>query len=70
LVKESSVLPSEEQLEKRLLSVIWRHSGVAMLFAEFVAGSNVVSPMAGQAGLSAARFLIYDSIGSLTWSGS
>jgi membrane protein DedA with SNARE-associated domain len=41
-----------------------------MLFAKFVVGSNVVSLLAGQAGLSAARFLIYDSIGSLTWSGS
>jgi hypothetical protein len=41
-----------------------------MLFAKFVVGSNVVSLLAGQAGLSAARFVIYDSIGSLTWSGS
>jgi membrane protein DedA with SNARE-associated domain len=56
--------------KNRVLSVIWRHSGAAMLFAKFVAGSNVVSLLAGQAGLSAARFLIYDSIGSLTWSGS
>ena len=54
----------------RVLSLIWRHSGAAMLFAKFVVGSNVVSLLAGQAGLSAARFLIYDSIGSLTWSGS
>jgi len=56
--------------KNRVLSLIWRHSGAAMLFAKFVVGSNVVSLMAGQAGLSAARFLIYDSIGSLTWSGS
>jgi len=56
--------------KKRVLSVIWRHSGAAMLFAKFVLGSNVVSLLAGQAGLSAGRFLIYDSIGSLTWSGS
>jgi membrane protein DedA with SNARE-associated domain len=53
-----------------VLSLVCRHSGVAMLFAKFVVGSNVVSLLAGQAGLSAARFLIYDSIGSLTWSGS
>jgi membrane protein DedA with SNARE-associated domain len=53
----------------RVLSFIWRHSGATMLFAKFVVGSNVVSLLAGQAGLSAARFLIYDSIGSLTWSG-
>jgi membrane protein DedA with SNARE-associated domain len=56
--------------KNRVLSLIWRHSGASMLLAKFVVGSNVVSLLAGQAGLSAARFLIYDSIGSLTWSGS
>jgi len=56
--------------KNRVLSLIWRHSGASMLLAKFVVGSNVVSILAGQAGLSAARFLIYDSIGSLTWSGS
>jgi membrane protein DedA with SNARE-associated domain len=54
----------------RVLSLIWRHSGATMLFAKFIVGSNMVSLVAGQAGLSAVRFLIYDSIGSLTWSGS
>jgi hypothetical protein len=54
----------------RVWSLIWRHSGATMLFAKFIVGSNVVSLLAGQAGLSAARFLIYDCIGSLTWSGS
>ena len=53
-----------------MLSLIGRHSAASMLLAKFVVGSNVVSLLAGQAGLSAARFLIYDSIGSLTWSGS
>jgi membrane protein DedA with SNARE-associated domain len=56
--------------KNRMLSLIWRHSGASMLLAKFVVGSNVVSLLAGQAGVSAARFLIYDSIGSLTWSGS
>jgi membrane protein DedA with SNARE-associated domain len=56
--------------KNRVVSLIGRHSGASMLLAKFVAGSNVVSLLAGQAGLSAARFLIYDSIGSLTWSGS
>ena len=56
--------------KNRVLSLIWCHSGAAMLFAKFVVGSNVVSLLAGQAGVSAARFFIYDSIGSLTWSGS
>jgi hypothetical protein len=38
--------------KNRVLSLIWRHSGVAMLFAKFakfVVGSNVVPLMAGQA---------------------
>jgi hypothetical protein len=70
LVKNSSVLRSEKNWKNRVLSLIWRHSVAAMLFAQFVVGSNVVSLLAGQAGLSAARFLIYDSLGSLTWSGS
>jgi membrane protein DedA with SNARE-associated domain len=56
--------------KNRVLSLIWRHSGVSILLAKFVVGSNVVSLLAGQAGISAARFLIYDSIGSLTWSAS
>jgi membrane protein DedA with SNARE-associated domain len=56
--------------KNRVLSLIWRHSGASILLAKFVVGSNVVSLLAGKAGLSAARFLIYDSIGSLTWSGS
>ena len=56
--------------KNRVLSLIWRHSGVSILLAKFVVGSNVVSLLAGQAGISATRFLIYDSIGSLTWSAS
>jgi len=62
--------PQNSNWKNRVLSLIWRHSGAAMLLAKFVVGSNVISLLAGQAGLSAARFLIYDSIGSLTWSGS
>jgi membrane protein DedA with SNARE-associated domain len=56
--------------KNRVLSLIWRHSGASILLAKFAVGSNMVSLLAGQAGLSAARFLIYDSISSLTWSGS
>jgi membrane protein DedA with SNARE-associated domain len=56
--------------KNRVVSLIGRHSGASMLLAKFVIGSNVVSLLAGQTGLSAARFLIYDSIGSLAWSGS
>ena len=56
--------------KNRVLSLIWRHSAATLLLAKFIAGSNVASLLAGQAGISAARFVIYDSIGSLTWSGS
>jgi membrane protein DedA with SNARE-associated domain len=54
----------------RALSLIQGHSAATLLLAKFIAGSNVVSLLAGQPGVSAARFLIYESIGSLTWSGS
>jgi hypothetical protein len=41
-----------------------------LLLAKFVAGSNLASLLAGKAGVSAARFLTYESIGSLTWYGT
>jgi membrane-associated protein len=46
-----------------------RHSGAGMLLAKFIIGSNVVSLLAGRAGMSAVRFFMYDSIGSFMWSG-
>jgi membrane protein DedA with SNARE-associated domain len=55
--------------KNRALSLIRGHSVVALLLAKFIAGSNWASLLAGQAGISASRFVIYDSIGSLTWSG-
>jgi len=55
--------------KNRALSLIRGHSAVALLLAKFIAGSNWASLLAGQAGISVARFVIYDSIGSLTWSG-
>jgi len=70
LVKESPVLPYKQELERPRVEFSFGAIRVPMLFAKFIVGSNVVSLLAGQAGLSAARFLIYDSIGSLTWSGS
>jgi membrane protein DedA with SNARE-associated domain len=56
--------------KNRALSLIRGHSAVTLLLAKFIAGSNWASLLAGQAGVSAARFLTYESIGSLTWSGS
>ena len=52
------------------LRLIRSHSAVSLLLAKFIAGSNWASLLAGQAGVSAARFLTYECIGSLTWSGS
>jgi membrane protein DedA with SNARE-associated domain len=54
----------------RALRLIRGHWAVTLLFAKFIAGSNWASLLAGQAGISAAQFLTYESIGSLTWSGS
>jgi membrane protein DedA with SNARE-associated domain len=52
------------------LRLIRGHSAATLLLAKFVAGSNLASLLAGKAGVSAARFLTYESIGSLTWSGT
>jgi membrane protein DedA with SNARE-associated domain len=54
----------------RALRLIRGHSAASLLLAKFVAGSNLASLLAGKAGVSAARFLTYESIGSLTWSGT
>jgi membrane protein DedA with SNARE-associated domain len=54
----------------RALSLMRGHVAVTLLLAKFIAGSNWASLLASQAGLSAVRFLTYESIGSLTWSGS
>jgi membrane protein DedA with SNARE-associated domain len=56
--------------QERALRLIRGHSAATLLFAKFVAGSNLASLLAGKAGVSTARFLAYESIGSLTWSGT
>jgi membrane protein DedA with SNARE-associated domain len=56
--------------QSRALRLIRGHSAASLLLAKFVAGSNLASLLAGKAGVSAARFLTYESIGSLTWSGT
>ena len=46
-----------------------KHGAVTLLFAKFVPGlSAVAPPIAGQSGMSYARFLAYDLAGSLIWS--
>src|SRR5580693_1961477 len=54
--------------KNRALSLISHHSAATLLLAKFIAGSNWASLLAGQAGVSAARFLVYDGMGSLAWS--
>ena len=56
--------------QTRALKLMRRHSAASMLLAKFVAGSNFASILAGKAGVSLPRFLTYESIGSLTWSGT
>jgi membrane protein DedA with SNARE-associated domain len=56
--------------QSRALRLIRSHSAATLLLAKFVAGSNLASLLAGKAGVSAARFLTYESVGSLTWSGT
>jgi membrane protein DedA with SNARE-associated domain len=54
----------------RALRLIRGHFAATLLLAKFVAGSNLASLLAGKEGVSAARFLTYESVGSLTWSGT
>jgi membrane protein DedA with SNARE-associated domain len=54
----------------RALRLIRGHSAATLVLAKFVAGSNLASLLAGKAGVSATRFLTYESIGSLAWSGT
>lgn len=56
--------------QARALKLMRGHSPTSMLLAKFVAGSNFASLLAGRAGVSATRFLAYESICSLTWSGT
>jgi membrane protein DedA with SNARE-associated domain len=68
-VQESPVFRTNSTWKNRALSLISHHSAATWLLAKFIAGSNWASLLAGQAGVSAARFLLYDGMGSLTWSG-
>jgi membrane protein DedA with SNARE-associated domain/rhodanese-related sulfurtransferase len=48
-----------------------RRGAYTLLFAKFVPGLSVVAPpVAGQTGMSLRRFLAFDGIGSILWSGS
>ena len=48
-----------------------RRGAYTLLFAKFIPGLSVVAPpVAGQTGMSLRRFLAFDAVGSLLWSGS
>jgi membrane protein DedA with SNARE-associated domain len=47
-----------------------RHRAVALLVAKFVPGLNFAAPpLAGMSGLSPLRFLLFDSLASVSWAG-
>ena len=55
----------------RTESSLSRRGGTTMLFAKFVPGlGTLAAPLAGQAGLPYAQFLVYDMAGSLLWAGA
>jgi len=53
----------------RALGLVSAHSVIALLSAKFIPGPNVLSLMAGRAGISLRKFLVCDGISSLLWSG-
>ena len=61
--------PTTTDWKGRVLTLINRHSGGALVASKFVGTSNLASLLAGRGRLSAAQFLFYDSVASITWSG-
>jgi membrane protein DedA with SNARE-associated domain len=41
----------------------------ALVMAKFLPGPNLASPLAGISGLTRSRFLVFDSVASIVWSG-
>lgn len=62
--------PTTSDWKGRVLTLINRHSGGALVASKFVGTSNLASLLAGRGLLSAAQFLFYDSVASITWSGA
>jgi outer membrane protein TolC/membrane protein DedA with SNARE-associated domain len=54
---------------RRVLGLMSRHSAGALLPAKFISLSNFAALMAGRARLPLGRFLVFDSIASLLWTG-
>ncbi len=56
---------------RRTHEAFGKRGAYTLLFAKFVPGLSVVAPpVAGQTGMSLGRFLLFDSAGSVIWTGS
>jgi len=61
----------ESRILRRAERLFARYGGSSLVFAKFVPGlSLVLPPLSGTYGISAARFLLFDSLGSFVWAGS
>lgn len=68
--KYHHVPPMTGNWKGRVLAFITRHAAGALLPAKFISASNLASLLAGQAGVPAVQFLVFDSIVSLAWAAS
>ena len=60
-----------ESCVRRTEDVFQRHGARSLLLAKFIPGLNTAAPpMAGVTGMSLPRFLLFDTLGALLWSGS
>ena len=56
---------------RRTHDTFGKRGAYTLLFAKFVPGLSVIAPpVAGQTGMSLQRFLAFDAVGSVVWSGS
>jgi membrane protein DedA with SNARE-associated domain len=62
-------LATTSNWKKRILELIGRHGLRALLPAKYIFSSNVLSLLAGRGGVPAVRFVAFDSIASVVWSG-
>ena len=53
----------------RTIATFGRHGAGALLWAKFLPGPNMASPLAGISGLTRSRFLFLDSLASFIWAG-
>ena len=62
---------SPDSCVRRTADLFFRHGSRALLIAKFMPGLSLIAPpLAGMSRISLFRFLIFDSLGSLLWTGS